>query len=306
MKRKHRKRILFFLLLALFSLGTFGALYVHSTSLNIHADSRLEELDQLNLASPSFAILDRESGQILYARNDQKRAPASLTKLMTALVTIENVADLNATTALSSQAYAQLLAANAAMAGFFPDEDVSILDLLYGLLLPSGADAAEALSCFVCESEAEFVEKMNMRAQQAGLSHTHFANAWGNDAMGMYSTPSDIAILLNIVLENETLRTILSTSEYQATTAWAHPEGLYFSSTLLKSGQDLTLENGQILGGKTGYTPEAGLCLASFAQIHGKEFILVTMGAPGDHSTSPYHIQDTIAIYNAMGKLLAN
>ena len=189
---------------------------------------------------------------------------------------------------------------NAAMAGFAPGEAVTIRDLLHGLLLSSGADAAEALAEFVSGSEADFVEQMNSCAKALQLDDTHFTNAWGMDQWGMYSTASDIALLLDAVLKNDLLRGILTTPTY------CTESGLELCSTLLACGQDLSLAQGRILGGKTGYTEAAGLCLASFAEIGGREYIVVTMGADGNHTTSPYHIQDTIVLYNAIGRQLAH
>ena len=296
-KRKKRRGG-YFILLAAACLGLFAVLYRTEEP---RMDASWQALDQVELKSSSAAVLDRESGRVVYTRGDRRRPPASLTKLMTALVTLDSAPDLDATASLSAQVYGQLVAANAAMAGILPDEPVSVRDLLYGMLLPSGADAAEALAAFVSGDEASFVQRMNERARDLGLEDTCFANAWGMDAPGQYSTAADMARLLDTALEQTTLRTVLTTAEYTAVTAAAHPEGLRFGSSLLESGQDLTLERGRLLGGKTGYTTDAGLCLASFAEIGGREYIVVTMGAPGDHSTPPWHILDAIALYNAIG-----
>lgn len=302
-KRK-RNRPGCFILLAAVCLGLFLTLY--QTADPPQEGTQWQALDQVSLTSESAAVLDRTSGEVVYLRGDRRRAPASLTKLMTALVTVESVSDLNATASVSAESYGQLIAANAAMAGFLPDEEVSVRDLLYGLLLPSGADAAEALACFVSGSESEFVDQMNDRARELGLNDTHFANSWGIDELLLYSTAADMARLLDTVLDNETLRAILTAPHYTSASTLAHPEGLSFSSTLLESGLDLSLASGWLLGGKTGYTDNAGLCLASFAEIDGREYIVVTLGAPGNHSTSPYHIQDTIALYNAIGGQMVN
>ena len=288
-----------FFFLAIACLGLFAFLYLYATPAP-QAGTSWQQLNQLTLTSKSAAVLDLESGQIVYARGTRRRAPASLTKLMTALVTVETTSDLEQRASLSSQCYSNLIAANAAMAGFAPGEAVTIRDLLHGLLLSSGADAADALAEFVSGSEADFVEQMNNRAKALQLDDTHFTNAWGMDQWGMYSTASDIALLLDAALKNDLLRGILTTPTY------CTESGLELSSTLLACGQDLSLAQGRILGGKTGYTEAAGLCLASFAEIGGREYIVVTMGADGNHTTSPYHIQDTIVLYNAIGRQLAH
>ena len=85
-----------------------------------------------------------------------------------------------------------------------------------------------------------------------------------------------------------------------------HPEGFTFYSTMFQSLGDASVTGGEILGGKTGYTEEAGLCLASLAQVNGREYILVTAGAPGSHDTEPLHTIDAKAVYNRIGEATKN
>src|SRR5699024_2418043 len=111
----------------------------------------------------------------------------------------------------------------------------------------------------------------------------------------------DIAKLLVYALKNPDFRQIFTTNTYTASPTVSHPDGLTFVSTLSQSLPDPSVTGGKILGGKTGYTEDAGLCLASLASINGREYILVTTGAPGDHETEPYHVLDAIKVYDRIG-----
>lgn len=110
-----------------------------------------------------------------------------------------------------------------------------------------------------------------------------------------------MAKLLQAALHNTTFRTIFTTEHYTTTATAQHPEGVSLTSTLLGKLDGTELPEGaQIEGGKTGYTAAAGLCLASLATVNGKEYILVTLAAPGDHGTEQYNIRDAVHVYRKL------
>lgn len=136
-------------------------------------------------------------------------------------------------------------------------------------MLPSGADAALGLACATAGSEADFAALMNRRAAELGMAHTHFKNATGLHDPGHYTTVSDMARLLRAGLENPDFRALFTTLYYQTAPTNRHPGGLGLSSTL-NALMDTPCPNGvTLLGGKTGYTEEAGLCLASWLKRAG-------------------------------------
>ena len=107
-------------------------------------------------------------------------------------------------------------------------------------------------------------------------------------------------MLLQAALNNETFRTVFTTGQYTSSVTAQHPKGLYMASTLLSRLDGGEVTGGQILGGKTGYTDAAGLCLASLAVVNGKEYILVTLGAPGNHATEQTNIMDAVQVYRRL------
>ena len=249
------------------------------------------------LYSRCAVLADLESGEILMDGSGEERAyPASLTKIMTAAVALESFPDLDATVTLTEADFAGLYEENASLAGFQPNQEVVIRDLLYGLMLPSGAEAAAALANNAAGSQQAFVDRMNQKAQALGMEGTHFTNATGLHDPDHYTTARDMILLLRDALQSPGFREIFTAQRHSTRETATHP-GITFYSTLSQVLDSPDFPGGQLLGGKTGYTQEAGLCLASLAQKNGKEYLLVTMGAPGDHTTEPFHILDAMRIY---------
>ncbi|MEE1114864.1 MAG: D-alanyl-D-alanine carboxypeptidase, partial [Eubacterium sp.] len=188
----------------------------------------------------------------------------------------------------------------AAMAGFLGGETVPIRDLLYGTMLPSGAEACTALANIVAGSEADFVTMMNAKAQELGMNTTNFVNCTGLFDVNHVSSCADLAILLQTALQNSDFRSVFTTHVYTCTPTSQHATGLTLNSTLFSNLSSSTLDNGTTIeGGKTGYTDEAGRCLASMAKSqNGTEYILVTTGAFSDGSAP--HISDAITIYSQL------
>jgi D-alanyl-D-alanine carboxypeptidase (penicillin-binding protein 5/6) len=247
----------------------------------------------------SNAILIRiEDGVALMEKGvDEKVYPASLTKIMTALVAIEHLTDLNEAFTVTNEILNPLYEANASMAGFIAGEEVKAIDLLYGVVLSSGGECSAVLAIETAGSQSAFLDLMNQKAESLGLAGTHFANITGLHDPNHYTTVSDLAALLQHALQNDTFRTLFTTMRHNVSSTNMHPEGVTLYSTMILKMQDPAFTGGQVLGGKTGYTTEAGLCLASLAEKDGEEYILVTVGAIGDHQTEPHNIEDALDVY---------
>mgnify|MGYP000373445890 FL=1 len=147
---------------------------------------------------------------------------------------IENIKDFNDTYTITYELIAPLIEQEAARAGFESGETVSITDLLYGMALPSGADATMAIVDYVSGNEETFVALMNQKAKALGMNHTHFTNAVGLHDENHYSTALDIAILMKAAMENPTCRQILGSVEYRTTSTQQHPNGMILLSTMYK------------------------------------------------------------------------
>lgn len=267
-------------------------------------DRAAQQADLLEgLYSPYAVLVDLASGQTLAERNSSDRMyPASMTKIMTAILAIEEAGGMDRTVTVPYEIYAALWEEGASMAGFEAGEQASVEDLVYGVLLPSGAECCITLAELVSGSESAFVEQMNQKADELGMENTHFCNTTGLHDADHYTTASDIAVLLQYALKNDEFRNIFTKHRYSTRPTDQHPDGFTFYSTMFQSLGDGAVTGGEILGGKTGYTEEAGLCLASLAQVNGKDYILVTAGAPGSHDTEPMHTIDAKTVYSRIGE----
>lgn len=268
------------------------------------ADPLTEFLDLNHLNSKNAILVNAADGTIRAEKDcDTVIYPASMTKIMTAIVVIENVPDLYEVISIPSDIFDELAAKNAATAGFKAGEEVRVIDLLYGALLPSGAECCLALANRVSGSEEAFAELMNEKAAQLGMTHTQFRNTTGLHDDDHYTTVKEMAELLRYSIENEAFKAIFTEQKYVVPATNMHPDGMTLNSSLFWHLEGGTLAFGRILGGKTGYTGQAGQCLASLAKVNGKEYILVTAGAGGTPRTEQEHIQDAVDVYNQTGKV---
>ncbi len=264
----------------------------------------VKELDLSGIHSPYAVLMQKKGGKVIGEINSEERIyPASMTKIMTAIVALEELDSLDQEITLSQEMFADLYAQDAMQAGFQPGETVKARDLLYGVMLPSGAECCIGLANAIAGSEEGFVELMNKKAEKLGMDGTHFCDSTGLHDPEHYSTVRDMAVLLKYSLGNENFRAIITSSRHSTPGTNIHEGGITYYSTLLKNLPDPSVTGGQILGGKTGFTNEAGLCLASFAEIEGKEYILVTAGVQGA-AGEQYHIEDARTVYNRLGAAL--
>lgn len=262
----------------------------------------VKELDVGGVNSSHVVLMSANGGKVIGEINGEEQIyPASLTKIMTVIVAIEELDGLEEKIMLDADIFPELYAGDATQAGFQAGEAVRAIDLLYGAILPSGAECCIGLADAIAGSEDAFVELMNKKAQKIGMENTHFCDTTGLHDPNHYSTAYDMAVLLKYAIRNDTFREIIETPRHSTGVTNIHPDGITYYSTMFKNLNDPTVTEGKILGGKTGYTNEAGLCLASFAEIGGREYILVTAGAPGN-TGEPLHVQDAVTIYNRLGE----
>lgn len=213
--------------------------------------------------------------------------PASMTKMMTGIIAIENL-DLSAPHTILQEEVDAAYVQDLTMAGFAAGETVPLEDVLYGAMLPSGAECCYALASEVTQLqwgyEEVFVNMMNEKARELGMTNTYFMNCTGVQDENHYSSCRDMAILLEYALKNDTFRKVISSHTYRTASTPYHEQGLNLVSTMFGSiGNSILDNNVSILGGKTGFTDEAGHCLASFAEMDDEtEYILVTAGAYSD------------------------
>ena len=265
-----------------------------------------KEINQIatdGLYSSNAILISLDDYEILLNKSSDERIyPASLTKIMTAILAIENLPDLDEIIHLSEDMFQELYSKNASMAGFLPNEKVAAIDLIYGVLLPSGAESSIGLADAIAGSEENYVSLMNKKAKKLGMNNTHFTNSTGLHDTNHYSTVNDIAKLLEYALRNDTFREVYTSKRYTTKATNLHPDGITFQSTMFKKMDTQDVNNGIIEGGKTGYTEEAQLCLASLAKIDGKEYILVTANADGNPQTEQFNILDAFTVYNQIFK----
>ena len=235
---------------------------------------------ELNIDSEYGILISLSDNKIVASKKGtEKIYPASMTKIMTLIAAVENISDIEKTTfTFSSDILSDYFRENASVAGFKAGETVSVKDMLYGLILPSGADAAAGIARCVSGSEEAFVDLMNQTAERIGLVNTRFTNPVGLHDDGMFSTCLDIAVLLEYAIQNPTCLEVLSTYKYTTAKTEQNPEGIELTSTLFSRMEGGEPETARIYAGKTGYTEQGLNCLASYAKSNsdGSGYIMVT------------------------------
>ncbi len=251
-----------------------------------------------SIFSSNAILIDVTDGErVLCIKNpDEKAYPASLTKMMTVLVALDHITNLYDTYLLEQDIFDYAASENASVAGFLSGEEVCVVDLLYGTFLPSGAEAAIGLARYACGNEQTFVSQMNQKAEQLGMTSTHFTNVTGLHDEDQYTTARDMAKLLMAGMQNPRFKKILTSTRYSTQPSNLHAYGFTVYSTVYSAFQRNDMEMGYVQGGKTGYTPEAGQCLATYSIRDDHEYVLVTMGAGNGSNQVAYHIFDAQAI----------
>ena len=250
----------------------------------------------LQLYSENAILIDVETNTVIAEKAPDARIyPASMTKIMTALVACEQIENWDDTFRMTQTIIDPLYLADATLAGFVNGEDVNMLDLVYGTILPSGAEATEALAIQLAGSEEAFVELMNEKAAELGLQDTHFVDASGLHDEEHYTTVRDMSIILRAAMENEVCRQVLSTASYTSASTEQHPDGVDMYNKFLLRVASADQNGAQIQGAKTGYTAQAMNCCASFGlSPSGRQLLCVTAHA----WTGDFCIEDHIALYS--------
>ena len=221
------------------------------------------------IKSRAALTIDASTGEILFSKNSNLRLPpASTTKLMTAILAIENE-DLSQVVTISKKASH----APHSKAGFKEGDQVTIEGLLYAALLGSANDAAVALAEAISGSEEQFVLLMNEKALSIGAEDTRFINATGLPGNGQYITALDLSKILNYALGISKLREIIGTPEAKITTE----KGKVFS---IRNTDKLLWQDGKVIGGKTGYTRRAGHCFVCAAHDEIRTILVAILGSP--------------------------
>ena len=233
-----------------------------------------EEVD-----ADSAVLVDLTENRIVAAKEaDRQVYPASVTKVMTVLVAVEHIRDFTETYKMPFDMLNQLFIEEASVAGFSAGEAVCMTDLLYGAILPSGADATGGLARHIAGSEEGFAELMNQKAQKLGLKNTHFTNTSGLHDKEHYMTATDMAVILAEAMKDPLCRQVLGAVKYVTASTPEHPEGLELYSTMFSRMYGTEPEGATVIGGKTGYTAQAGHTMASSAVGEdGHEYIFVSM-----------------------------
>ena len=236
------------------------------------------EFDTEQVTAANSLLINADTYEILARHNSYQRIyPASMTKVMTVLVAAENLkeSDMDKTFKMTYELLHPLVMDNASRAGFEVDEEVTVRDMLYALILPSGADGAVGLAEYIAGSEEKFVELMNRKAEEMGLETTHFTNVAGLHSTEHYTTCIEMAMIMREAMKNPLCREILSTYTYTTSQTEQHPDGIVLYSTMFGRMYGNEVEGVNILAGKTGYTDEARHCLVSYAEKGNKNYILV-------------------------------
>lgn len=249
----------------------------------------------LELYSENALLIDLESNTVLVQKNaDARIYPASMTKVMTVLVAAEHIENWDETFTMTQSIIDPLFLADASMAGFVHGEEVSMTELLYGAVLPSGAEATEALAIVTAGSEEAFAALMNEKAQELGLQDTHFVDASGLHDENHYTTLSDMAIIMQAALDNPHCREVLTSVNHTSPATAQNPEGVAMTNRFLYRIRPQQTGNVDIQAAKTGYTAQAMNCCVSYGIMeNGRAAICVTAHA----WTGDYCIADHLALY---------
>ncbi len=246
--------------------------------------------EEFNITSKSAILYNMNEEKILYQlKSDEKLQIASLTKIMTVITAIENNDDLEKKVEITKEMLQGI--EEYTQVGFKVGDTPTIKDLLYGSMLPSGADAVNALAISTSGSISKFVDLMNEEASKLKLKNTHFDNPVGMDSDNNYSTTSDIAKLLIYSLKNKTFKGVFTAKEYKIDAI-----NKTVKTTLTSYSRSYGLDVSNITGAKSGFTDGAGLCLASTATIDNVDYLLITLGASTKIRSNA--VKDSLEIYD--------
>jgi len=260
-----------------------GFAFIAGVSLNNHTTfnrkffSKGHTLENVKTPYKSMAVIESNSGRLLSGYHETDRLPmASTTKIMTAILTIEKMGDLTQEFIVPEQAVGIEGSSMYLKSG----EKLALQDYLYGLMLPSGNDAAVALAYIVSGSEEAFAESMNEYARALGLENTNFVTASGLHDDNHYTTSLDLAKLTAYAMKNDKFREIVGTQKITIKGSSPDKPRHLKNKQKLITDEELIKNGITVTGVKSGFTPEAGRCLVTSAECNGMEVIAVVLNAP--------------------------
>lgn len=238
------------------------------------------------ISAQNVILYNLNDNIVIYEKNSEERVSiASITKIMTSIVALENIDDLNDYVTITQDDFNGTVGYS--KAGFNVGDKVTYEDLLYGILLPSGAEAVNAIVNNTLGYD-EFIIAMNDTAKKIGLENTSFENPIGKDNENNYSTAKDVAKMLKYALKNSNFKKIFTTKEYVTT------NGINLNSTLMPYKNILNISI--IDGSKSGFTSNAGRCLASISTIDDVSYLLVVLKSSLSNAYNA--VKDSITIYD--------
>ena len=282
------KRIMMFICICLILSACGVSLKCDTDDINVLEDISTEFNGEIH--SAEYLFIDLSDFNILYKKDSDRRMyPASLTKLVTLDTVFHLSEDLNDYSYVTDEQVRYLIKEDASLAYIQRDYPYTLRDLLYALTLPSGADAAFALENYYTERGIDLIEEMNKLCEELGCRDTHFVNSTGLHDDDHYTTLDDLFIVVMDLLKNEEGRKILESLYY----VLEDGKTVYTTVGAAYRDHDFT-----VLGGKTGYTPEAGQNIIALCKDRGKSYLALMGNAFGDYSLNQYwHYDDLEMIF---------
>ena len=241
-------------------------------------------------------VFDLDKGSILAEKNSsQTMNPASMTKVMSLLLFAENIPNQDKKLTITQDIISFVQQRGASNCGFIAGEEVAVKDLLYGVILPSGADAVLALCKEVSGSETKFAELMNKRAKEMGLSsQCYFQNATGLYHGTHHMTVKDMGQIMATAMQNPTARGVLMAENYQMSPTNKHANGLKFTNLFLQRIKTQDLGGARVEMAKTGFVSQSKFCVVSSGKgKNGRNLLIVTGGSSGTWQA----VRDQAALY---------
>ncbi|MBR4667904.1 MAG: D-alanyl-D-alanine carboxypeptidase [Butyrivibrio sp.] len=264
----------------------------YSLSLN----DNVKYISSDNVNSTYALLVNLDTGNVVANKEGNQRInPASMTKILTLLVAAEHLTDMDDTFEMTQAIGDFVYKHDCSAVGFLVGEKVTVSDMLYGTILPSGGDAAMCLAEYIAGSQEAFVDLMNDKLKELGLSDTaHFTNCIGIYNEDHYCTLLDMAMILKAAEENSLCHQILNARTYTTSSTEQHPEGITVSNWFMRRIEDKDT-HGEVMGAKTGFVVQSGCCGASYQISNdGTHYICVT----ADAYSSWRCIYDHVEIYD--------
>ena len=262
----------------------------------VEVSDSTDYINSENVLSTYALLVNLDNGTAVASKEGTVRInPASMTKILTLLVAAEHITDLDDTFEMTQAIGDFVYSHDCSAVGFSVGEKLTVRDLLYGTILPSGGDAAMCLAEYVAGSQEAFVDMMNDKLTELGLSDTaHFTNCIGIYNEDHYCTLMDMAMILKAAEENNLCHEVLSARVYTTSSTLEHPEGITISNWFIRRIEDKDT-HGEVVGAKTGFVVQSGCCGASYQISNdGTHYICVT----ADAWSSWRCIYDHVEIYD--------